>query len=108
MMITRPCIFERKQHTTMENLAALVVQNFPAANSTVKNPEMIVVQAHPDNVGWVAVGTLADFAQPVDACDFLAPGQEKILSGRDESVYMALGSGDGGQALVVKYYSGAS
>lgn len=101
--------YSRYQSALLSNLQAGVVTDFPTPSNALKKPEKIVVQAHPDNSGYVIVGQGTTLPESgAQGGYFIPPGGMQILSGRDTSVWKAAGSGVGGQALIVTYVSGAS
>lgn len=82
---------------------------FPAANSTVKKPNKIVVQAHPNNTGPILVGkdpTLADDGS--NGGFYLAPGEMQVLPDNNVANWRARGTGAGGQQMLYTYLSGAN
>ncbi len=109
MKVSQDADYSKYQSGSLPPLRAGDPEPFPDADRIVVKPEKIIVQAHPDNDGFVVVGQAGTLN--VDGSDggyFLMPGQMQVLSGRDLSAWLAAGSGEGGQTLIYTYLSGAS
>mgnify|MGYP001560630668 CR=1 FL=1 len=80
----------------------------PAANTTVKNPEQILVQAHRDNVGAIIVAQGSTVQVDGSSGGFvLEAGQQQVLPNNTVSVWKMVATA-AGQKLIYTYLAGAN